>query len=508
MTPEEIVQAVVGKSQTMTRPIYRGQADAEWEPESGAVDRIRKAYGEEIPVDEGELRNLVAEYHRERLIMPMQVIDGANLSDLQRLSVLQHQGAATGLLDFTENPLVALWIACTEEPEKDARVFMLDIGDPQLARNGRTLADPFEAGQVVVYYEPDRSLGARIVAQQSVFVICNPLIPTHYLKAVVVPQSAKGPLHDYLTQLGLSQTSLFGDIPGLAAANTRRTPLQRTESLTPEQHRDRGNRAYQAGRYEDALAEYEAYVVALPDVAQPYCLKGDALAALGRFKDADWAYTKALENLDRPIYFGKKVIVNREFVEPLMSRPLYYNRGNVRAAAGDHHGAVEDYDAALQHGDGPDRDVLKNRGNSKFALRMFPEAYIDFESAWSEREGSDAALAMGNCKVIAGEFKDALQWYLSGTAAEPDGPAAACRANAEQLRQIMETLNGHAYRIKREGFIVYVEAAHVQETPTASPFIGNQGNTGNIPSGMVTAHGGKGYKGTEGFAVAIVPPSP
>ena len=204
---------------------------------------------------------------------------------------------------------------------------------------------------------------------------------------MVVPQSSKGLLLDYLTRLGLSRTSLFGDIPGLAAANTRRTPLQRSEPFTPEQHRDRGNRAYQAGRYDDALAAYEAYAAALPDVAQPYCLKGDAFAALGRFENANLAYTRAIENLDRPIYIGKQVIVNREFVGPMMSRALYYNRGNARAAAGDHPGAVADFDIALQYGDYPKRDVLRNRGNSKFALKMFAEAHNDFEAAWLEKKG-------------------------------------------------------------------------------------------------------------------------
>ena len=504
MTPEEIVQAVVGQSQTMTRPVYRGQADADWKPESGAVYRLRKAHGADLPVDGSELRNLVAEYHRERLLMPMQIIDGADLSDLQRLSVLQHQGAATGLLDFTENPLVALWVACAEEPDKDARVFLLDIGDPQVARNGRTLDDPFDARQVVVYYEPDRSLGARIIAQQSVFVICNPVIPSQHLKSVIVPQSTKDALQDYLTRMGLSQTFLFGDIPGLAAANTRHTQLQRGVPLPPEKHRDRGNRAYQEGRYDDALAEYEAYVAALPGVAQPYCLKGDALAALGRFEDANLAYTRAIENLDRPIYLGEQVVVNREFVEPMMSRALHYNRGNVRAAAGDHAGAVADFDIALQHGDDPNRDILKNRGNSKFALRMFPEAHNDFEAAWLEREGSDAVLAMGNCKVMTGEFEGALQRYLSGGSAEPEEAAAHCRANAEQVRRIMETLNGHAFKIRHEGVIVFVETAHAHGSPAHFPFAGNQGNTGNIPSGLVTARGGKGYKGARGFAVAIV----
>lgn len=504
MAPEEILRAVIEQSQTMTRPVYRGQADIDWELESGAVHRLRKAYGEDLPVDEGELRNLVAEYHREQLVMPMQVIDGADLRDLQRLSVLQHQGAATGLLDFTENPLIAFWFACTEKPDKDARVFLLDIGDPQVARNARTLNNPFEAGQAVVYYEPDRSLGARIVAQQSVFVICNPLIPAQHLKSVVVPHSSKAELQDYLKGLGLSQEALFGDIPGLAAANTRRTPLQRTVPLTPEQHRDRGRRAYQAGRYEDALAAYEAFKAAVPKVAQPYCLMGDALAALGQFEDANLAYTKAIENLDRPVYFGKQVIAGQDFAEPMMSRALYYNRGNVRAATGDHSGAIADFDIALQYGDDPDRDLLSNRGNSKFALKMFTEAYEDFEAAWLDREGSDAALAMGNCKVMTGEFEEALQGYLSGGAIEPEGSAAHCRANAEQVLRIIETLNGGAFKTRREGVVVFVETAHVQGAPSHFPFAGNQGNTGNIPSGMVTAHGGKGYSGATGFAVTIV----
>ena len=51
MTPEEIVQAIVGQSPNMTRPVYRGQADADWEPEFGAVHRLRKAYGEDLPLD-------------------------------------------------------------------------------------------------------------------------------------------------------------------------------------------------------------------------------------------------------------------------------------------------------------------------------------------------------------------------------------------------------------------------------------------------------------------------
>ena len=439
--------------------------------------------------------------------MPMQIIDGASLSDLQRLSILQHQGAATGLLDFTEYLLVALWFACTELPDKDARVFVLDVGDPLITQNGRILEDPFNAGQFAVYYEPDRSLGARVVAQQSMFVICDTNVPDQYVQSVVVPRASKGPLREYLARLGLSQTALFADIPGLAEANTTHVPLQRPGPLTPEQHRNRGNRAYQAGRFGDALAAYESYAAAQPDVAQPYCLIGDTLAALGRFDDSEAAYTRAIENLDRPIFLGENVIPNRELFGNVMSRALFFNRGNVRAAAGDHRGAVADFDTALQHGGGSNREILYNRGNSKFALGMFTEAHEDFEAVWLERDGSDAALAMANCKVMLGEFGAAYQGYLDGGAAPATGSAAHCQENAEQVRRILECLNGHDFRIRREGPIVFVETANIRDRPTPFPFAGNQGNSGNIPSGMVTAPGGKGYAGAKGFSVILVSPN-
>ena len=46
--------------------------------------------------------------------MGLGVEDGREVSDLQLLAKLQHFGAATGRLDFTWSPLVALWFASDE----------------------------------------------------------------------------------------------------------------------------------------------------------------------------------------------------------------------------------------------------------------------------------------------------------------------------------------------------------------------------------------------------------
>ena len=504
MTPEEVIQAIMEEAESMSRPVYRGQAKADWRPLSGAVRRLKAAHGEELLEDEAALRKRLDEYQRHRLINPMKLISRDELSDIEMLSVLQHNGAATMLLDFTENPLVALWNVCAEQPDEEGKVFILDVDNHHIAMNGRLEENPLDVSSTIAYYEPNRTLSTRILAQQSVFLVCNPLLPENLFKSIKVPARSKPTLRHYLTKLGISDEFLFGDVPGMATLNSPHKPLLPKDSVSPEQLLKRGNRAYQEMRYDDALAAYELFVEAFPDVSQPHCLKGDALSALGRFGEAKRAYTKAIENLDRALFAGDRVLSRSEVLVDMMSGFLYFNRGNVQAAIGDHKDAVSDFDSALLEHPTPTREAFYNRGNSKFLMQMFAEAYEDFEAASSERGGGDVALAMGNCKVMIGDFQEALDQYLKGTSSDPEKSATACLKNSNLVNGILEMLDGHEYKVRNEDFVVFVEATCLGGK---FPFEGNTGNSGNLPSGMVTAHGGKGYKGVRGFAVEIVPPT-
>ena len=187
MSADEVIRAVCDLSRGMTRPAFRGQASSEWALLSGAVRRVLKAHGKahgkELLSHVSLLQNLVREYHQNKLLLPMETMEGKGSTDLQKLSTLQHLGAGTGLLDFTESPLVALWFACQQDhddPDVNGAVFAVDIGNHNVATNGRLLDDPLDLAvlpqKLVCYYEPDRSLGARVVAQQSVFLIGYPLI--------------------------------------------------------------------------------------------------------------------------------------------------------------------------------------------------------------------------------------------------------------------------------------------------------------------------------------------
>ena len=75
MTPEEFVQSVLTQTRHMSRPVYRGQGDSSWTLRSSAVRRLLKAHGNELLEDEDELRERVNEYHKDRLIEPMEALE-------------------------------------------------------------------------------------------------------------------------------------------------------------------------------------------------------------------------------------------------------------------------------------------------------------------------------------------------------------------------------------------------------------------------------------------------
>ena len=194
------------------------------------------------------------------------------------------------------------------------------------------------------------------------------------------------------------------------------------------------------------------------DIAEPYCLQGDALAALGRFREAIEAYTRAIENIDRPAKLAEGVVLTRKSVTREMLQAIYYNRGNAHAANGDHPSAIQDFSTALELSNERKTPLLYNRGNSKYALQRFPEAYEDFEAAWLETRRSNAALAMGNCKVLMGEFDEAMHQYRNGSARPPESAAAGCKANVALLDPLFKEIQGHEYKIEPQGFTLTIVA--------------------------------------------------
>ena len=85
--------------------VYRGMADADWEVESSAYRRIRRS--QETAPPPSVLQNYIKQLLENARRRGFHERPGKSYSDLQLLGNLQHQGAATFLIDFTTNALIA-----------------------------------------------------------------------------------------------------------------------------------------------------------------------------------------------------------------------------------------------------------------------------------------------------------------------------------------------------------------------------------------------------------------
>lgn len=214
---------------------YRGQGKASWPLHSAATRRLREHRGEGIQYSP-EFPNLYLDYHQSTLIAPARtqglgVESGREISDLQLLAKLQHLGAATGLLDFSWNPLVGLWFAC-HFPDEDGKLYVINTNDP--IRVTMISNDESEQGVATLfpqngrltsigYWEPMASgdAGARILRQRSVFLIGRPTIPgnNEMVGEIVIAREDKEELIRELGLLDVSHRSLFLDAHGFAETN-------------------------------------------------------------------------------------------------------------------------------------------------------------------------------------------------------------------------------------------------------------------------------------------------
>lgn len=208
---------------------------------------------------------------------------------MELLAKLQHFGAATGLIDFTWNSLVALWFACSAGREDghwdkcDGKVFVINLNDPtqfQIAPNEiekQTVEASFprEPGGSPYYWEPPlRGPSApRILRQRSVFVIGRPLVPEHVVDEIVIRAADKKEIRRQLEErFDTNELSLFMDIYGFSVANGPESPIRRMDD--PIGHFQQGNRSYQQGDYSQAIEEYDRCIESEPHAWEAYMARG------------------------------------------------------------------------------------------------------------------------------------------------------------------------------------------------------------------------------------------
>ena len=171
--------------------------------------------------------------------------DGQRLSDLDLLAELQHFGAATCLIDFTRDALVALWFACQQSSKGSAngKVFAVRSKSPRfitvdtklieknidyfLAQDPKDVStqDPkdFYAQDEYLYQWQPKHQNNRIIAQKSIFVFGSIEIATE-AECVIIKSSKQEILKSLDKLSGITEASMFPDFDGFARLHAQNKP--------------------------------------------------------------------------------------------------------------------------------------------------------------------------------------------------------------------------------------------------------------------------------------------
>ncbi|MEJ8860068.1 FRG domain-containing protein [Variovorax robiniae] len=199
--------------------IYRGVADPSYQliPSLGRLD-VDPVFGlEKLPGGTLEERReryeveLLREFKRRA--MPFLTI--LPRSELEWLCLAQHYGVPTRLLDWTINPLVALYFACESKPESGGAVYVRDQTHWQV---GAHHDEPFKKAEQIMGIQPDHS-DKRFVNQEGVFTLqpdFRVAIDDDATHRIVFNAKAKDHMQWQLAKFGIRASVIYPGLDGVA----------------------------------------------------------------------------------------------------------------------------------------------------------------------------------------------------------------------------------------------------------------------------------------------------
>ncbi len=349
--------------------IFRGQANSDWKVECGASFRLRKLLN--TSVDKPLSYDSILNYHNDELLSKLKTKRFKEYKDLNNMEIiadLQHRGAATLLIDFTSNALVALYFACLPDKKKNGAVFIANstkfsrVSDSKLESISMDIENMIrEKEEDRLYWWEPSQINNRISAQDSIFIFGNSIINDSYFEEkIVIAQSAKEEILEHLDQdFNINGSMIYNDLDGFVKTNSRHSLIAEYEKYEERSHI---TLLVMTNEYKEALIVAEKYADKYTqDVFGHYAMGFLNAVHLDNPEEAIKGFTKAIE-------------LKPNFKE------AYLNRGVAKDKSGDWVGAIVDYNKAIQLK--PDyAQGYVNLGNVKLEDKDWDGAIKDFTKA-------------------------------------------------------------------------------------------------------------------------------
>ena len=370
--------------------LFRGHADNTWKVAASGYRRLEK----NAPL--ATFHNSIKRLIDEARLQGLDKKDGMKMPDLELLAELQHYGAATCLIDFTKNPLIALWFACHEHQDKDGAVVAIASDD---SKKFSEVADEktkskeiteFLQQEKIWKWTPPNVQNNRIVAQSSIFLFGPSRISAKLYEEKIIDAQSKKHIIAYLRdKFSITEQRLFSDFAGFAMANAHNKEY--TE-YSADDYFSLGLTYHQRGMYKEAIEYYGQSIQIDPQDADAFNIRGISKVELGNHKDAIQDFDKAIE------------------INP-QNADAFNIRGFAKAELGNHKDAIKDYDKAIEIN--PQyAEAYHNRGIAKAELGNHKDAIKDFDKAIEiNPQYAEAFNNRGIAKAELGNHKDAIQDY-------------------------------------------------------------------------------------------------
>lgn len=207
--------------------VYRGLQDSGWYLSASLYRRLEI---NDLPNDTqgfiNATKKLIEKAEKEKHHQK----DGNEMKNLDLLAELQHIGAATCLIDFTNNPHVALWFACQpaikEQLDKDSqgkqytdgKIVALNTESTEKLQTAITkdeekdIVTLLNEGQERLWKWSPSKQNYRIITQQSVFILGKGIIENKEIdETCFIDKEAKKGILRELEKHGISENFLFCD---------------------------------------------------------------------------------------------------------------------------------------------------------------------------------------------------------------------------------------------------------------------------------------------------------